>query len=394
MKWGEPPRQLFDGVFVHLSPQDVAFRTSVLNKSWYRRSLAHLYRVIPPFHSAFQLSRACKTMIAHPQQVALSVLEISIVHTMQDIDKERTLYYTVRTALALCTNLEILYLHTDPSVARIILGPCTFRLKTFSIIDHSDDLPTVFLSHQDSLEELVIVRGAPVPLCLPKDALPNLTRFSGIPENVIRISQGRRLTTLRILPGPSLLNLSDTLSRLDPFAMSSLTEFHVLVAGSVLHHVTTVALFLPRLTALVVRYYQREVLFGALGSILPAFVNLRQYSMISLNVQAPMTPLALDSENSIVMLYYKKCPTLRAIILRGLCWVLIETHDQSYWCPRADNLHLRKMWEDGGERGVISPAMAEDALRSADDEISEDSSRNYVSMDLDTPSEEASDYGD
>ena len=260
MPWDEPPRPLVEGVLVNLSPQDVAFRTSVLNQSWYKHSLQHLYKVIPPFASALQLSRACQTMIAHPAQVAQSVLEISIVHTMQDIDKERTLYYTVRTALALCTNLEILYLHTDPSVARIMLGPCTFRLKTFSIIDHTEDLPTVFLSHQDSLEELVIVRGAAVPLYLPKDALPNLVRFSGIPENAIRISQGRRLTTLRILPGPSLLNLSDTLSRIDSLAMSSLTEFHVLVTGSVLHHVTTLAQFLPRLTALVVRYYQREVL--------------------------------------------------------------------------------------------------------------------------------------
>jgi hypothetical protein len=115
--------------------------------------------------------------------------------------------------------------------------------------------------------------------------------------------------------------------------------------------------------------------------------------MISLNMQAPMTPLALDSEHSIVMLYYKKCPTLRAIILRGVCWVRIETQDQSYWCPRADNLHLRKMWEDGIKRRVISPTMAEDALRPSDDGTGEDSSGDYVSMDLDTTSE-ASDYGD
>ena len=260
MTWDDTPPQIIQGVLVYLRPQDVAFRTSVLNRSWYRHSLVHLYKVIPPFSSATQLSRACQTMIAHPQEIAQSVLEISIVHTMQDIDKERTLYYTVRTALALCTNLEILYLHTDPSVARIMLGPCTFRLKTFSIIDHSEDLPTVFLSHQDSLEELVIVRGAAIPLCLPKDALPNLVRFSGIPETAIRISQGRRLKTLRILPGPILLNLNDTLSRVDSLTMSSLTEFHVLVTGSVLHHVTVVAQHLPRLTALVVRYYQREVL--------------------------------------------------------------------------------------------------------------------------------------
>lgn len=259
MAWDNPPHQVVEGVLIHLDPQDVAFRMSVLNHPWCKQSLIHLYKVIPPFRSAFQLSRACQTMMTHPE-IAQSVLEISIVHTMQDIDKERTLYYTVRTALALCTNLEVLYLHTDPSVARIILGPCTFRLKTFSIIDHSEDLPTVFLSHQEGLEELVIVRGAAIPLCLPKDALPNLARFSGIPENVIRISQGRRLKTLRILPGPVLLNLSDTLSRIDPLTMSSLTEFHVLVTGSVLHHVTALAQYLPRLTALVVRYYQNEVL--------------------------------------------------------------------------------------------------------------------------------------
>lgn len=260
MVWDDPPHALVEGVLTYLTRQDVAFRTSVLNQSWYKHSLVRLYKVIPPFNSALQLSRACQTMIAHPEQIARAVLEISIVHTMRDIDKERTLYYTVRTALALCINLETLYLHTDPSVARIMLGPCTFRLKTFSIRDHTEDLPKLFLSHQDRLEELVIVRGATVPLCLPKNALPSLVRFSGIPENAIRISQGRCLTTLRILPGPNLLNLSDTLSRLDSLTMSSLTEFHVLVTGSVLHHVTILAQFLPRLTALVVRYSQREVL--------------------------------------------------------------------------------------------------------------------------------------
>ncbi|KAF8587305.1 hypothetical protein K439DRAFT_1614419 [Ramaria rubella] len=313
---------------------------------------------------------------------------------MRDIDKHSTLYYTVRSALALCTNLEILYLHTDPSVARIMLGACTFRLKIFSIVDPSEDLATVFLSHQESLQELVIVRGALTPLYLPKHALPNLTRFSGIPENVVRICQGRRLRTLRILPGPALLNLGDTLSKIDPLSISSLCEFHVLVTGSVLHHVTVIAQLLPSLSNIVIRYYQQEVLFGALGMVLSTFTNLREFTMLSLNVQAPMTAIALDSEYSLVMFHYEQCPTLHVIVLRSICWVYVKRDDQTYWSPQMDDLSVGKMWDDHvNERAVMSTRMAEDTLRLTERELSEDSSSDYVSIELDNMSE-ASDYGD
>lgn len=114
--------------------------------------------------------------------------------------------------------------------------------------------------------------------------------------------------------------------------------------------------------------------------------------MLSLNEQAPMTPNALGGEYSIVMLYHTHCPTLRAIILRSVYWVRTETH-QTYWYPQADDLQLRKMWEGVSETGLMSARMAEDVLHPPDGRIG-DSSGEYVSMDLDSASEEASDYGD
>ena len=134
--------------------------------------------------------------------------------------------------------------------------------------------------------------------------------------------------------------------------------------------------------------------FGALGTVLSTFDNLREYSMLSLNLQDPITPLALDSEYAIVMLYHKKCSTLRAIILRSVCWVHVEGPGGNYWCPRADNLQLWKIWDNASERELMSTKMAEDALHPSDSGTSEDSSGDYVSMDLDSASEEASDYED
>jgi hypothetical protein len=122
------------------------------------------------------------------------------------------------------------------------------------------------------------------------------------------------------------------------------------------------------------------------------FDDLREYSMLSLNTQSPMTPIALNSEYSIVMLYQEQCPTLRAIILRSIYWVCIERHHQTHWYPQVDDFQLQKMWEGVDDKGLMSTKMAEDALRHSDGGA--DSSGDYVSMDLDSASEEASDYGD
>ena len=115
--------------------------------------------------------------------------------------------------------------------------------------------------------------------------------------------------------------------------------------------------------------------------------------MLSLNIQAPVTPIALNSEYSIVTSYHKQCPTLRAIILRSIYWVCIERHHQTYWYPQVNDTQLRKMWEGINHKGLMNLMMAEDALRPSDGGAGEDSSGDYV-MDLDSASEEASDYGD